>query len=238
MIGSLTLMGSGEFTPGMARIHRGILDKIKTPLTAYLDTPAGFELNHAAISAKAAAYFQDNFGLPLNIASFPNALDCDPLSMADCLRTLRQSNYIVAGPGSPTYAVKQWRDTPVFETVAAKLAAGAHLMFASAAALALGRWTIPVYEIYKVGDAPFWFDGLDLLGRHGLSLAVAPHWNNNSGGSHDTSHCFVGRVRFELLRTQLPAHAVVLGIDEYTSCTLDFDAQRGRRRDDYDFEQR
>jgi len=34
---------------------------------------------------------------------------------------------------------------------------------ASAAALTIGRVTIPVYEIYKAGEAPRWLPGLDLL---------------------------------------------------------------------------
>jgi hypothetical protein len=218
-------MGSGEFSPGMTKVYRKILQRINAPVAAaFLDTPAGFELNHAAISEKACAYFLENFDVNLDIASYPNALGSQPDDTASAMRILRRSDFILAGPGSPTYAVRNWRDTPVFETVAAKLIAGAHLVFSSAAALALGRWTIPVYEIYKVGEEPHWVDGLDLLGRLALPLAVVPHWNNTSGGSHDTARSFIGVPRFEALCAALPEGALVLGIDEYTSCTIDFAA--------------
>jgi hypothetical protein len=219
--GWLTLMGSGEMSPGMAETHRRIMRTIDGAVKpAFIDTPAGFELNVSNIREKASEYFKQNFDLDLAIVSFPNAAQATPLTMEPALQTLRSANYIFSGPGSPTYAVRNWRGTPIFETMAGKLAAGAQMVMASAATLALGRYTIPVYEIYKVGDVPHWVDGLDLLGRYGLDLAIVPHWNNNSGGGHDTTHCFIGAARFEQLRSMLPASTIVLGIDEYTACTL------------------
>jgi hypothetical protein len=221
-------MGSGEMTPGMAKVHRLAINRISEPvMPAFLDTPAGFELNCDGISAKARDYFAEHFALELHVASFRNANSSTGEETARAMQILRRANYIFAGPGSPTYAVQHWRATPVFETVAAKLNAGAQVTFASAAALALGAFTLPVYEIYKVGSEPYWLDGLDLLGRLGFNLAVLPHWNNNSGGNHDTTRCFVGQARFDRLHAMLPSTAVVLGIDEYTACTLDLDARVG-----------
>lgn len=224
--GTLTLIGSGEMTPGMARAHRFVMGRIDGKVRpAFLDTPAGFELNHQGIAAKAVDYFREQFDLPLEIASFPNAASATPLTMERAMRTLRRANYIFAGPGSPTYAVRNLRNTPVFETIVAKLGAGAHVAFASAAVLSLSRFTIPVYEIYKVGEDPRWTEGLDLLGRFGFDLALVPHWNNASGGNHDTTRCFIGQPRFDRLRAALPPETVVLGVDEYTACTLCFDEQ-------------
>jgi hypothetical protein len=228
MKGTLTLMGSGEMTPGMAKVHRLAINRISGDVVpAFLDTPAGFELNCDGISAKARDYFAEHFALNLEIASFRNANTVPADEVAKAMQTLRRANYIFSGPGSPTYAVQHWRATPVFETVAAKLQSGAQVTFASAAALALGAFTLPVYEIYKVGAEPHWLEGLDLLGRLGFNLAVLPHWNNNSGGNHDTTRCFVGQARFDVLYAMLPKTAVVLGIDEYTACTLDLDARVG-----------
>lgn len=219
--GTLTLMGSGEMSPSMAEMHRRIMRQIEGEVRpAFIDTPAGFELNVSNIREKAVEYFNDHFGLDLAIASFPNASQATPLTVESALRVLRNANYLFSGPGSPTYAVRNWRGTPIFETMAAKLGSGAHLVMASAATLALGRFTIPVYEIYKVGEEPHWMDGLDLLGRYSLDLAIVPHWNNNSGGGHDTSRCFIGQSRFERLRSTLPPSTTVLGIDEYTACIL------------------
>ena len=224
---ALTLMGSGEMTPGMARVHRALLARGPQPARpAFVNTPAGFELNHAAISAKAVDYFKEQFDQPLEVASFPKAGRSTQEQSAAAMRALRRATYIFSGPGSPTYAVRHWRDTPVFETIAAMLHAGAAVTFASAAALAVGRFTLPVYEIYKVGEEPHWIEGLDLLGRFGFDLAVVPHWNNNSGGNHDTSRAYIGAERFDALHAQLPASTVVLGIDEYTACTIEFTDER------------
>lgn len=219
--GTLTLIGSGEFTPGMARIHRQIMALIDGPVRpVFIDTPAGFELNVAAIGAKAARYFADHFDLTLEVASFPHAPSATPQAMVAAMRLLRRATYLLSGPGSPTYAVRNWRNTPIFETMAGMLAAGAQLVMASAATLAMGRLTIPVYEIYKVGEEPHWVPGLDLLGRYGLDLAIVPHWNNSSGATHDTSRCFIGQPRFSALEAMLPPSTTVLGVDEYTACLL------------------
>ena len=48
--------------------------------------------------------------------------------------------------------------------------------------MASGRYTLPVYEIYKVGQDLHWIDGLSFFGDFGLRLSVIPHWNNNDGG--------------------------------------------------------
>ena len=50
----------------------------------------------------------------------------------------------------------------------------------AAAALTLGLVTIPVYEVYKVGEDPFWLDGLDVAAKtkrnhHALLSAVLDH---------------------------------------------------------------
>jgi hypothetical protein len=137
------------------------------------------------------------------------------------VRKLRWANYVFAGPGSPTYAARNWQGTPVLETLAARLRSGAHLVLASAAAIAVGRYALPVYEIYKVGEEPRWADGVDLLASYGFELAIVPHWNNAEGGTHDTRYCFVGAPRFVVLEGQLPASTTILGVDEYTACVVD-----------------
>jgi hypothetical protein len=92
---------------------------------------------------------------------------------------------------------------------------------ASAAALTVGRFTLPVYEIYKVGQELHWVDGLDLLARFGLNLVVVPHWNNAEGGTHDTRFCFMGAARFDALEAMLPEAVSILGLDEHTACIMD-----------------
>jgi len=227
--GTLTLMGSGEMSATMGKVHRAVMSRIADPVRAvFLDTPAGFQLNADQISAKAINYFQQRFDLALSVASFKSATTATPVEVENALRTLRLANYIFAGPGSPTYTVRHWRDTAILEAMARRLAAGAHLVLASAAAIAVGRYALPVYEIYKVGEEPRWVDGLDLLGPYGLELIVVPHWNNTEGNAHDTRYCFIGKPRLKLLEKQLPQSATILGIDEYTACILDIAAGKGR----------
>jgi len=101
---------------------------------------------------------------------------------------------VFAGPGSPTYALRQWRDTPVPDLIAGKLRDGGVVCFASAAALTLGSHAIPVYEIYKAGIEPHWVPGLDLVSPLlGSPAVIIPHYDNAEGGHHDTRLCYLHR---------------------------------------------
>jgi hypothetical protein len=91
-------------------------------------------------------------------------------------------------------------------------------------ALAVSRHTLPVYEIFKVGEELHWLDGLDLFSELGLELSIVPHWNNNEGGTElDTSHCYMGQRRFDELCSQLPPDPRMLAIDEHTACVMDLE---------------
>jgi hypothetical protein len=213
----------------MGKMHRAVMSRIAGPVQAvFLDTPAGFELNADQISDRAIQYFKQRLSLDLAIATFKAAAAATPVQVENALRKLWRANYIFAGPGSPTYAVRNWQGTSILAAMANRLATGAHLVFASAASIAVGRYALPVYEIYKVGEDPHWVEGLDLLGPYGLELAIIPHWNNSEGGAHDTRHCFMGESRLRFLEKSLPDSAVILGIDEYTACILDLGGGEGR----------
>src|SRR5207302_7758910 len=84
--------------------------------------------------------------------------------------------------------------------------------------------TIPVYEIYKVGEAPHWLDGLDLIADARLRAAVIPHYDNAEGGTPDTRYSYLGERRLHQMEEQLPADVFILGVDEHTACILDLDA--------------
>jgi hypothetical protein len=223
MPGWLTLMGSGETAAGMVKVHRRLLAALpEPPHPVFLETPAGFELGLAAIASRFGEFFERRLGLSVALAPYHGAGD-DPHLVADALAAVSKANYILAGPGSPTYAARQWSGSPVFAAVIERWLGGAQLVFASAAAIALSRHALPVYEIYKVGQELHWSEGLDLLGRFGLDLAIITHWDNAEGGTHDTRACFMGMERLERLRQLLPSSTVVLGVDEHTACTLDLE---------------
>jgi hypothetical protein len=91
----------------------------------------------------------------------------------------------------------------------------------------MGRVTVPVYEIYKAGDDPYWLPGLDVLGTMGINAAIIPHYDNREGGDHDTRFCFLGEKRLLSLEEQLPPGTFILGIDEHSALMLDLVAELG-----------
>jgi hypothetical protein len=226
-MGTVTLIGSGELSPTLGKVHRSIMNRIPDRVRAvFLDTPAGFQLNVGHLAERATKYFDRSLDTTLEVASFRSAAEVTAAELEAILRQLHRANYLFAGPGSPTYAIRNWERTPVMEALSTQLARGAHLVFASAASIAMSRHALPVYEIYKVGAEVHWEEGLDLLGSYGLELAIIPHWNNAEGGNHDTRFCFMGAPRLARLEAELPETATILGIDEYTACTIDLAAGR------------
>ncbi len=212
----------------MARVHRLVLDRLgKRPVPAViLDTPYGFQENADDITDRAVEYFRATVGAPFSAASFRSA-DADPLARETALVRIRDARLVFTGPGSPSYALRQWSGSEIPRLLAEKLARGGAVTMASAAALTLGRYTIPVYEIYKVGQEPRWLDGLDLLTPLGLQVAVVPHYDNAEGGNHDTRFCYLGERRLRVLESELPPDVFILGVDGHTALVLDVDAGSG-----------
>jgi hypothetical protein len=220
-LGTIALMGSGELTSTMVEVHKGLLSGLAVPgYPVFLDTPAGFQLNADQLSERALDYFLSRVGSEMAVASFKSR-DISPAEAEEAYRRMSRAGYILIGPGSPTYAVRQWRETPLPKILEDRIRAGACLVAASAAALTVGRFTLPVYEIYKVGMDLYWENGLDILERFGFDLVVVPHWNNAEGGTHDTRFCYMGEPRFRELEGMLPRGTAVFGLDEHTACILD-----------------
>jgi len=222
-------MGSGETSPTMVGAHRRLMEEAGGEAVV-LDTSYAFQENASEISARAADYFSTNVSRPVSIVELGVA---GAPEEERALERLRRASYLFAGPGSPSYALRRWRSTPVPSILADRLQAGATLVFASAAALTLGRWTIPVYEIYKAGFDPGWLNGIDLLAAAGLEgVAVVPHFDNREGGHHDTRFCYLGESRLRVMEQQLEDKATILGVDEHTVCVIDFErgvvSARGR----------
>lgn len=220
--GKIVIMGSGELTATMVEVHKSLLARESgVPKATFLDTPAGFQLNVDQISQKAVEYFRKRIQQPLTVASFKSTEQISDFEAEQAFHILRESDYVLIGPGSPTYAVRQWMNSPVPDILTQQIKSGGCLVAASAAALTVGRFTMPVYEIYKVGQDVHWVDGMNILGQFGFNLVVVPHWNNAEGGTHDTRFCFMGAPRFRRLQAMLPDDISVFGLDEHTACILD-----------------
>jgi cyanophycinase-like exopeptidase len=223
----LAIMGSGETAPTMAKVHRALFERFGSePVPAtILDTPYGFQENADELSARTVHFFGESVGREMTVASY-RSRDVDAVTAATAIARIREARYVMAGPGSPSYALRQWADGPIPTALADGLRDGGILTMASAAALTLGAVTIPVYEIYKVGEDPRWLPGLDLLGPvTGLQAAVVPHYDNAEGGNHDTRFCYMGERRLRVLERQLPPGTFILGIDGHTALVLDLDRQ-------------
>lgn len=225
--GKIVLFGSGETAPAGRQAHEAVFRELEQPIrVAILETPAGFQPNSAWVAGKLAEFLEQKLQnyhpqieiVPARRRDGPYSTD-DPSVAAPLL----SANYVFAGPGSPTYAVNHLARSWTWYAIQARQRRGAALALASATAIAVGAYTLPVYEVFKVGADLHWQPGLDLLGPYGLELAIVTHWSNQEGGADlDTSRCFMGVERMTRLETMLPPTATVLGIDEHTAILLDF----------------
>jgi cyanophycinase-like exopeptidase len=226
----LVIMGSGETAPTMKGPHRQVFEQLAASTggnvnAVLLDTPFGFQENVEILAAKTAEYFTDAVSRHVEIAGLARTDHDDVVAIETAIAKIRAADWVFAGPGSPTFALRQWAGTPIPDSIAAKLRDGGAVVFSSAAALTLGRKTIPVYEVYKSGVDPYWVDGLDLLTDIGLPVVVIPHYDNKEGGNHDTSKCYLGERRLLLLEPELDDDVFILGVDEHTGVIIDLDAQ-------------
>lgn len=224
--GLIALFGSGEMSPTGRRIHEYLINDLKPPVRiALLETPAGFEVNPHHWYQKLQAMMEVGLANAKPKITLVEALTSagkhstnDP-NTVDVLLT---ADYIHTGAGSPTFAARHLRGSRAYHHIIAHVQAGKPASFASAAALSMGKYLLPVYEIYKVGEDLHWNEGLDFFAAWGINLSVITHWNNSEVGEFvDTSRCFMGRQRFQKLLKLLPGPTTILGIDEQTALIID-----------------
>jgi hypothetical protein len=226
-LGPIAFLGSGETSLAGGRIFEHLARQIPAPLRiAILETPAGFELNSAQVAGRVGDFFKTR------LSNFRPEVDVIPARKRgtlfspddpEILAPLLHANLIFMGPGSPTYAIRQLKDSLAWDMLRARHRMGATLVFASAATVAISQWSLPVYEIYKVGMDVHAVPGLDLFAGFDVPLSFIPHWNNAEGGADlDTSRCFVGMERFDEWCRQLPDDHTTLGLDEHTGIIFDF----------------
>ncbi len=124
---------------------------------------------------------------------------------AELIEPLYQADLIFMGPGSPTYAVRQLKDSLAWYAMLARHRLGAAIALASAAVIAVSAFTACQYmKSTRWVKTCIGKKGLNLFGYYGLPLVFIPHWNNNDGGEElDTSRCFMGQPRFARLMAML-----------------------------------
>ena len=209
----LALMGSGENSPIMVTPHQKIIKstgEISNPIN--LNTPYAFQENIDELSGKIEKYFEVNVGTKITTVS-------------DLSSDISESNWVFAGPGSPTYVLRKWSEYGMAQKLI-ELTDRGSLVLASAAAMSIGVKVMPVYEMYKVGADPHWVDGLNILEKAtGIRAVVIAHYNNAQGGTHDTRFCFAGEKRMKALEANLDSDIAIIGIDEHTGIAFDLEAK-------------
>lgn len=228
-LGRIAFLGSGETSLAGGRIFETLARLLSPPLRiAILETPAGFELNAPLVASRIGDFLQARLGnynpvIDL-IPARKKGTEFSPDNL-EILAPLLRANMIFMGPGSPTYLARQLKDTPAWDIIRARHRRGAALVFSSAAAISVGQWVLPVYEIYKAGEDVHLRAGLGLFADFGLQISFIPHWNNAEGGADlDTSRCFVGVGRFQRWRDMLPVGDTVLGLDEHSGIIMDLES--------------
>ena len=209
----------------MTKVHRGLLSHLDPVRAVNLNTPFGFQENVPQMTEKLLAYFSTSLQLEMTALDLRSYEDSTAEQRQVFKDGIRRANYVFAGPGSPSYALRQWLPLNLTEDLTSVLAQGGVVCFSSAAALTLGHYTPPVYEIYKSGTGLEWLSGLDLMAAVGLDCVVLPHYNNAEGRDYDTSRCYIGERRLRLLEEMLPAGVGILGVDEHTAAVIDLDAR-------------
>lgn len=233
MLGKIAFLGSGETSLAGGRIFESLVRELNhPPKIAILETTAGFELNSDLVAQKVGDYLKtrlQNYSPEIQIIPARKRNTEFSPDNADILAPLRTADLIFMGPGSPTYAVRQLQGSLAWDIIRTRHRAGATLIFASAATIAIGAHALPVYEIFKVGEDIHVKDGLNLFADYNLPVSFIPHWNNAEGGADvDTSRCFVGRERFDIWRAMLPAGQTIVGLDEHTGIIIDFEKKNCR----------
>jgi len=224
--GIVALLGSGETSAAGGVVFEAVVRRLESrPIFGILETPAGFELNTHRVAGRVAEYLNtrlQNFQPLIHLIPARKRNTAFSPDDPDICAGILSSNIIFLGPGSPTYTVRQLSNSLAWNYVQAKHRLGSSLTLASAATIALGCKALPVYEIYKVGEDPQWKPGLNFFAPFGLFLVIIPHWNNSEGGTEvDTSRCFVGSQRFEMLMAQLEKNVTVVGLDEHSGLIID-----------------
>src|SRR3954451_4612587 len=109
MPGLLVIMGSGETAPTMIKPHRAIFERVGERPAVLLDTPYGFQSNADDISARAIGYFAASVGRPVTVVPW-RTTPPPGLARERAVAALAGAGWVFAGPGSPTFTLRQWRD--------------------------------------------------------------------------------------------------------------------------------
>ncbi|MBV7328368.1 hypothetical protein KFU94_08930 [Chloroflexi bacterium TSY] len=146
--GYIILMGSGETSPSIRKVYDWLFQEIGPSIdVAILETPAGFEPNSDYVAGQIGQYLEkhlQNYNPQIHIV--PARKRGTPFSPdnPDLIKPMYSANVLMMGPGSPTYAARQLKDSVVWHTLQARHRQGASLILASATTIASSVHALPV----------------------------------------------------------------------------------------------
>ena len=106
-----------------------------------LETPAGFELNSGQVSGRVADFIRvrlQNYRPDVQVVPARKRGTAYSPDLPEVAGGLLSGDLIFMGPGSPSYTVRQLKDSLAWDYLQARHRLGSALVFASAASIAVG----------------------------------------------------------------------------------------------------
>jgi len=227
--GLVALFGSGETSADGRKVYEWVMKRLAPPIrAAVLETPAGFQPNSALVAGKVADFIRER------MAHYRPQVEVIPARQrgtsaspddAGVVAPLFSANLVFLGPGSPTYTVRQLRDSLAWQAVVARHRLGAALVLASAATVAVGAHVIRCMRSSRpawtcIGRPAWTFLGpmasSSSLCRTGTTRRVGPTWTL-AAASWGGALCPPA--------ADAAATATVVGIDEHTALVVDLQSR-------------
>lgn len=201
MIGSIALVGSGEYLPAMSEFENSLIEdgigNQKAPVYVQIPTAAGRESRDRLLfwqelgRAQAERLGVQQIFLPI--------FDRDAANNKEYVAQIRDSALIYMSGGDPHYLANTLRGTPVLDAIVENWNSGGSIAGCSAGAMVMSS-KIPNFRISR--SAPT--DGFNLL----PDLRVIPHFNKFFKWIPDSA----AKVLLDA-----PGDSVLIGIDELTA---------------------
>lgn len=200
-VGSLALVGSGEYLPEMADFEKSLIDdgvaRGKKPIFIQIPTAAGLESRERLQFWKELGLSQgERIGVPSHFLPIYNREDAMNLDYVDLIR---DSALIYLSGGDPHHLAGSLIDTPVWQAIIEGWRSGSSLAGCSAGAMVMSSH-VPNFRMSKQPPT----QGLGLI----PDIRVIPHFNKFFKWIPDSA---------AKVLLNLPTDSILLGIDEMTA---------------------
>jgi cyanophycinase len=200
-VGSLALVGSGEYLPEMADFEKSLIDdgvaRGKKPIFIQIPTAAGLESPERLQFWKDLGKSQgERLGVETHFLPIYNREDAMNLDYVDLIR---DSALIYLSGGDPHHLAGSLIDTPVWQAIVQAWQSGTSLAGCSAGAMVMSSH-VPNFRMSKQPPT----QGLGLI----PDIRVIPHFNKFFKWIPDSA---------AKVLLNLPTDSILLGIDEMTA---------------------